>query len=199
MVRFQKRSRGAQHQPNLNLADAANKTFRFKTLRKKFAFASVETISTFSSVHLARTPVKFSWERRGRLRRMLCRQLKRDRDNEWKSRAKEFEKQRPVILVPLHFVDLEHADDVVIFASSSAKLRRVVYLLSKFAAAYGLRLSTDKCKHVWVSSRPTTRISVDGQPTEAVDEFCCLGSMLKKATRVIFSKDSLKLVRHSTH
>ncbi|KAK6754442.1 hypothetical protein RB195_013443 [Necator americanus] len=109
MVRFQKRSRGAQHQPNLNLAgwkneesrkefrlrvsiNAANKTFRFKTLRKKFAFASVETISTFSSVHLARTPVKFSWERRGRLRRMLCRQLKRDRDNEWKSRAKEFEK-----------------------------------------------------------------------------------------------------------
>ncbi|KAK6754135.1 hypothetical protein RB195_013253 [Necator americanus] len=36
--------------------------------------------------------------------------------------------------------DLEEADDVVIFAKSSAKLQHVVNLVSKLAAAYGLRL-----------------------------------------------------------
>ncbi|KAK6728614.1 hypothetical protein RB195_005951 [Necator americanus] len=35
-------------------------------------------------------------------------------------------------------VDLEYANDVVTFASSSAKLQHVVNLVSKLASAYGL-------------------------------------------------------------
>ncbi|KAK6741209.1 hypothetical protein RB195_009209 [Necator americanus] len=75
--------------------------------------------------------------------------------------------------------DLEWADDVVIFAESSTKLQHVVNLVSELAAAYGLRLRPDKCKQMWISSRPRTGIRVDGQPIELVDEFCYLGCMLK--------------------
>ncbi|KAK6756712.1 hypothetical protein RB195_014879 [Necator americanus] len=47
--------------------------------------------------------------------------------------------------------DLEYADYVVIFAESSTKLQHVVILVSKLAAAYGLRLRPDKWKQMWVS------------------------------------------------
>ncbi|KAK6735344.1 hypothetical protein RB195_018508 [Necator americanus] len=77
MARFQKRYRRVQHQPKLDLAAP----------RKEFAFASAETISTYNSVCVAHTD--FSQEKR--LRR-LRRQLKRDRENKWTSRAEEFEK-----------------------------------------------------------------------------------------------------------
>ncbi|KAK6748396.1 hypothetical protein RB195_001177 [Necator americanus] len=75
--------------------------------------------------------------------------------------------------------DLKYADDVVIFAESSTKLQHVVNFVSKLAAAYGLLLCPDKCKQMWISSRPRTGIRVDGQPIELVDEFCYLGCMLK--------------------
>ncbi|KAK6755037.1 hypothetical protein RB195_013794 [Necator americanus] len=75
--------------------------------------------------------------------------------------------------------DLEYADDVVIFAESSTKLQHVVNLVSKLAAAYGLRLRPDKCKQMWISSRPRTGIRVDGRPIELVDEFCYLSCTLK--------------------
>ncbi|KAK6763398.1 hypothetical protein RB195_023920 [Necator americanus] len=74
---------------------------------------------------------------------------------------------------------LEYADDVVIFADSTTNLQHVVKLVSKLAAAYGLRLRPDKCKQMWISSRPRTRVRVVGQPIELVDEFCYLGCMLK--------------------
>ncbi|KAK6738276.1 hypothetical protein RB195_020406 [Necator americanus] len=76
-------------------------------------------------------------------------------------------------------LDPSRYDDVVIFAESSTKLQHVVNLVSKLAAAYGLRLHPDKCKQMWISSRPRTRINVDGQPIELVDEFCYLGCTLK--------------------
>ncbi|KAK6742050.1 hypothetical protein RB195_009738 [Necator americanus] len=86
-----------------------------------------------------------------------------------------------IVLAPLGcpLTDLEYADDVVIFAESSTKLQHVVNLVSKLTAAYGLRLRPDKCKQMWISSRPRTGIRVDGQPIELVDEFCYLGCMLK--------------------
>ncbi|KAK6762931.1 hypothetical protein RB195_023585 [Necator americanus] len=52
-------------------------------------------------------------------------------------------------------------------------------LTDRLAAAYGLRLRPDKCKQMWISSRPQTGIRVDGQPIELVDEFCYLGCTLK--------------------
>ncbi|KAK6765542.1 hypothetical protein RB195_025448 [Necator americanus] len=86
-----------------------------------------------------------------------------------------------IVLAPsgCPLTDLEYADDVVIFAESSTKLQHVVNLVSKLAAAYGLRLRPDKCKQMWTSSKPRTGIRVDGQPTELVDELCYLGCMLK--------------------
>ncbi|KAK6728277.1 hypothetical protein RB195_005738 [Necator americanus] len=86
-----------------------------------------------------------------------------------------------IVLAPsgCPLTDLKYADDVVIFAESSTKLQHVVNLVSKLAAAYGLRLRPDKCKQMWISSRPRTGIRPDEQPIELVDEFCYLGSMVK--------------------
>ncbi|KAK6764716.1 hypothetical protein RB195_024881 [Necator americanus] len=86
-----------------------------------------------------------------------------------------------IVLAPSEclLTDLEYADDVVIFAESSKKLQHVVNLVSKLAAAYGLHLCPDRCKQMWISSRPQTGIRVDGQPIELVDEFCNLDCMLK--------------------
>ncbi|KAK6729652.1 hypothetical protein RB195_006600 [Necator americanus] len=59
-------------------------------IHEKFVFASVETKSTYNSVCVARSTGDFNQEKR--LRRKLRRQLQQDRDNEWTSRAMEFEK-----------------------------------------------------------------------------------------------------------
>ncbi|KAK6761378.1 hypothetical protein RB195_022440 [Necator americanus] len=107
-----------------------------------------------------------------------------------------------IVLVPSRcpLTDFEYADDVVIFAESSTKLQHVVILVSKFSAAYGLRLRPDKCKQMWISPIPRTGIRVDGQPIEPVDEFCYLGCMLKNngSYEKIFSKDALRPFPHST-
>ncbi|KAK6748863.1 hypothetical protein RB195_001469 [Necator americanus] len=58
--------------------------------RKKIAFASAETKSTYNSVCVARSTGDFNQEKR--LRRKLRRQLQQDRDNKGTSRAMEFEK-----------------------------------------------------------------------------------------------------------
>ncbi|KAK6737405.1 hypothetical protein RB195_019857 [Necator americanus] len=75
--------------------------------------------------------------------------------------------------------DLEYTNDVVMFAKSSTNLHHVVNLVSKLAAVYGLRLRPDKCKQMWISSRPRTGGRVDWQPIELVDEFCYMGCTLK--------------------
>ncbi|KAK6758466.1 hypothetical protein RB195_015967 [Necator americanus] len=50
------------------------------------------------------------------------------------------------VLAPAAYLltDFEYDDDLVIFAESTTKLQHVVNLVSKLAAAYGLRLRTDK-------------------------------------------------------
>ncbi|KAK6731373.1 hypothetical protein RB195_007693 [Necator americanus] len=75
---------------------------------------------------------------------------------------------------------LEYADDVVIFAESSTKHQHAVNLVSKLAAAYGLRLRPDKYKQMLISSRPRTGIRVDEQPIELVNEFCYLSWVREK-------------------
>ncbi|KAK6763341.1 hypothetical protein RB195_023877 [Necator americanus] len=72
------------------IQDAARETLPVLLPRKKFAFASAETKSTYNSVCAARSAGDFNQEKR--LRRKLRRQLQQDRDNEWTSRAMEFEK-----------------------------------------------------------------------------------------------------------
>ncbi|KAK6755547.1 hypothetical protein RB195_014115 [Necator americanus] len=70
--------------------DAAKETLPVLLPRKKFAFASAVTKSTYNSVCIARSAGDFNQEKR--LRRKLRRQLQQDRDNEWTSRAMVFEK-----------------------------------------------------------------------------------------------------------
>ncbi|KAK6763136.1 hypothetical protein RB195_023736 [Necator americanus] len=55
-----------------------------------------------------------------------------------------------IVLAPsgCPLIDLEYADDVVIFAESSTKLQHVVNFVPKLAAACGLRLRADKCKQM---------------------------------------------------
>ncbi|KAK6761942.1 hypothetical protein RB195_022876 [Necator americanus] len=71
------------------IKEAANETVPVQMLQKKFAFASAETRSTYNSVCAARSIGDSNQEKR--LRRKLRRQLQQDRDNEWTSRAMEFE------------------------------------------------------------------------------------------------------------
>ncbi|KAK6760405.1 hypothetical protein RB195_021756 [Necator americanus] len=82
-----------------------------------------------------------------------------------------------IILAPSGCPLTDH--DVVIFAENSKKLQHVVNLVSKLAAAYGLRLRPDKFKQIWISSRLRKGIRVDGQPIELANEFCYLGCTLK--------------------
>ncbi|KAK6759596.1 hypothetical protein RB195_021276 [Necator americanus] len=70
--------------------DAAKETLPVLLPQKKFAFASAETKSTYNSVYVVRSAGDFNQEKR--LRRKLRRQFQQDRDNEWTSRAMEFEK-----------------------------------------------------------------------------------------------------------
>ncbi|KAK6734686.1 hypothetical protein RB195_018087 [Necator americanus] len=69
---------------------AAMETLPVLLPRKKFAFASAETKSTYNFVCVARSAGDFNQEKRLRIK--LRRQLQQDRDNEWTARAMEFEK-----------------------------------------------------------------------------------------------------------
>ncbi|KAK6761829.1 hypothetical protein RB195_022787 [Necator americanus] len=73
-----------------NIQDAAGETLPVLLPRKKFSFASAEEKSTYNSVCVACNAGDFNQEKR--LRRKLHRQLQQDRNNEWTSRAMEFEK-----------------------------------------------------------------------------------------------------------
>ncbi|KAK6760526.1 hypothetical protein RB195_021841 [Necator americanus] len=99
---FQKRSRGVQSQPNIDMAgqmdeecrnrfcemvsSIAKKTPPVLMPRKRFAFAPAETRSTCHVACVARITGDLSQEKR--LRRKLDSQLKCDRENEWTTRAK---------------------------------------------------------------------------------------------------------------
>ncbi|KAK6729062.1 hypothetical protein RB195_006236 [Necator americanus] len=72
------------------IQDAAKETLPVLLPRKKFAFASAETKSMYIPVFVALSTDDFNREKR--LTRKLRLQPQQDRDNEWTSRAKEFEK-----------------------------------------------------------------------------------------------------------
>ncbi|KAK6741592.1 hypothetical protein RB195_009452 [Necator americanus] len=91
-IRSHKRNRGVPLQPKIDMAGRSRETIPALLPRKKFAFASAETKSTYNSVCVLRSTSDFNQEKR--LRRKLRRQLQQDRDNEWTSRAMEFEKVR---------------------------------------------------------------------------------------------------------
>ncbi|KAK6741452.1 hypothetical protein RB195_009361 [Necator americanus] len=72
------------------IQDAARETLPVLLPRKRFAFASAETKSTYNYVCVARSAGDFNQVKSSR--RKLRRQLQQDRDNERTSRAMEFEK-----------------------------------------------------------------------------------------------------------
>ncbi|KAK6730301.1 hypothetical protein RB195_007019 [Necator americanus] len=87
-VRIRKKPSDA-HSFTKCIQDAAKETFLVPLPRKKFAFTSAETNSTYNSVCVARSSGDFNQEKR--LRRKLRRQLQQDHDDECTSRM-EFEK-----------------------------------------------------------------------------------------------------------
>ncbi|KAK6760836.1 hypothetical protein RB195_022050 [Necator americanus] len=66
------------------MQDAARETPSVLMPRKKFAFASTETKSTYNSVCVVRSTGDFNHEKRPR--RKSRHELQQDRDNEWTSR-----------------------------------------------------------------------------------------------------------------
>ncbi|KAK6762063.1 hypothetical protein RB195_022963 [Necator americanus] len=72
------------------IQDAARETLPVLLPRKKFVFASAETKSC-TILYMSRAALVTS-SRKSVLERKLRRQLQQDRDNEWTSRAMEFEK-----------------------------------------------------------------------------------------------------------
>ncbi|KAK6733277.1 hypothetical protein RB195_017182 [Necator americanus] len=89
-IRFHKRNRGVPLQPKIDWQDAAIETLAVLLSRKKFAFAFAETKSIYNSVFVKHSAGDFNQEKRLRIK--LRRQLQQDHDNEWTSRAMEFEK-----------------------------------------------------------------------------------------------------------
>ncbi|KAK6764069.1 hypothetical protein RB195_024410 [Necator americanus] len=89
---------GVQTRKKLRDADSFTKCIQYAAKetppvllpRKKFVFASAETKSKYNSVCVARSAGDFNQEKR--LRRKLRRQLQQDHNNEWTSRAMEFER-----------------------------------------------------------------------------------------------------------
>ncbi|KAK6760337.1 hypothetical protein RB195_021710 [Necator americanus] len=89
-IQFHKRNRGVPLQPKIDMAGRCKGNAPGSIAAEEVAFASAETKSTYNSVFVARSAGDFNQEKR--LRRKLRCQLQQDRDNEWTSRAMEFEK-----------------------------------------------------------------------------------------------------------
>ncbi|KAK6737270.1 hypothetical protein RB195_019767 [Necator americanus] len=68
-------------------------------------------------------------------------------------------------------VELEYADDAVIFAYSCAKIQDVVHLVSKLAAAYGLLLRPDKYEQMTSWRIPVSNHSVRILGNVIISEF----------------------------
>ncbi|KAK6750878.1 hypothetical protein RB195_002693 [Necator americanus] len=100
-IRFHKRNRGVPHQPKIDMADLKDDECRTKfrqrvsihvgvRTRKKLSDADSFTKCTQDAARAARSAGDFNQEKR--LRGKLRRQLQQESDNEWMSRAMEFEK-----------------------------------------------------------------------------------------------------------
>ncbi|KAK6756467.1 hypothetical protein RB195_014715 [Necator americanus] len=89
-IRFYKRNRGVPFQLKIDMAGRCKGNAPGSIAAEEVFLASAETNSTYIFVCVARRAGDFNQEKR--LRRKMRHQLQQDRDNEWTSRAMEFEK-----------------------------------------------------------------------------------------------------------
>jgi len=68
---------------------------------------------------------------------------------------------------------------VVLTSDSSQQLQSLTDSVESWASVAGLRINTEKTKSMKIGhDAGTWQLKVNGQPTECVDEFCYLGSLL---------------------
>ncbi|CAH8481648.1 unnamed protein product [Schistosoma intercalatum] len=82
-------------------------------------------------------------------------------------------------LLPGLLIDLEYADDIVLFGEDADKLQSLLTTLSNNASMFGMRFSPSKCKMLlqdWVSSTP--ELIIGSEVIERVDRFTYLGSLI---------------------
>ncbi|CAH8430565.1 unnamed protein product [Schistosoma mattheei] len=76
-------------------------------------------------------------------------------------------------------VDLEYADDIVLFGEDTDKMQSLLATLSNNASMFGMRFSPSKCKMLlqdWVTSTP--ELVIGSEVVECVDRFTYLGSLI---------------------
>ncbi|CAI2730979.1 unnamed protein product [Schistosoma spindalis] len=76
-------------------------------------------------------------------------------------------------------VDLEYADDIVLFGEDADKMQSLLTTLSNNAGMIRMRFSTSKCKMLlqdWVASTP--ELVIGSEVVERVDRFTYLGSLI---------------------
>ncbi|CAI2733840.1 unnamed protein product [Schistosoma spindalis] len=76
-------------------------------------------------------------------------------------------------------IDLEYADDIVLFGEDTDKIQCLLVALSNNARMFGMRFSPSKCKLLlqdWSASTPELRIR--SEVVERVDNFTYLGSLI---------------------
>ncbi|RTG82230.1 uncharacterized protein DC041_0010142 [Schistosoma bovis] len=76
-------------------------------------------------------------------------------------------------------VDLEYADDIVLFGEDADKMQSLLTTLSNNASMFGMRFSPSKCKMLlqdWVTSTP--ELVIGSEVVECVDRFTYLGSFI---------------------
>ncbi|VDO81413.1 unnamed protein product, partial [Schistosoma margrebowiei] len=76
-------------------------------------------------------------------------------------------------------VDLEYADDIVLFGEDADKMQSLQTTLSNNASMFGMRFSPSKCKMLlqdWVTSTP--ELVIGSEVVECVDRFTYLESLI---------------------
>ncbi|VDO61486.1 unnamed protein product [Schistosoma margrebowiei] len=76
-------------------------------------------------------------------------------------------------------IDLEYADDIVLFGENADKMQSLLVAPSNNARMFGMRFSPPKCKLLpldWSASTPELRIG--SEVVERVDNFTYLGSLI---------------------
>ncbi|CAH8613849.1 unnamed protein product [Schistosoma guineensis] len=76
-------------------------------------------------------------------------------------------------------VDLEYADDIVLFGEDADKMQSLLTTLSNNASMFGMRFSPSKCKMLlqdWVALTP--ELMIGSEVVERVDRFTYLGSLI---------------------
>jgi hypothetical protein len=78
-----------------------------------------------------------------------------------------------------NLVDLEYADDIVLFFETEEKAQAFLDVLSEIVPSFGMRFAPSKCKVMLQDMQPlTTPLKMQGESLEEVERFTYLGSCI---------------------